>query len=106
MKTTKTKAFAFIMIFMSVLLNGMYASVTDADVSHALRTLKGQEFGMTEQQAVDVVKDAAANYGDTRAMNALGLFYMNGMFMDKDTVMGIKWLESVYLELFMLQVVQ
>ena len=49
---------------------------------------------MTEQQAVDVVKDAAANYGDTRAMNALGLFYMNGMFMDKDTVMGVKWLES------------
>ncbi len=94
MKKTKTKAFAIIMIFMSVLLNGMYASVTDADVSHALRALKGQEFGMTEQQAVDVVKDAAANYGDTRAMNALGLFYMNGMFMDKDTVMGIKWLES------------
>lgn len=94
MKKTKTKVSAFILIFMSVLLNGMYASVTDSDVSHALSTLKGLEYGMSEQQAIEVIKDAAANNGDARAMNALGLFYMNGMFMDKDTVMGVRWLES------------
>ena len=88
MKKTKTKVSAFILIFMSVLLNGMYASVTDSDVSHALSTLKGLEYGMSEQQAIEVIKDAAANNGDARAMNALGLFYMNGMFMDKDTVIA------------------
>ena len=36
MKKTKTKVSAFILIFMSVLLNGMYASVTDSDVNNTL----------------------------------------------------------------------
>lgn len=90
----KSKKSVLIVIFMSALLQGVYASVTDAEVSRALMALKGMEYGMTEQQAVETVRDAALNRGNARAMNALGLFCMNGMFVDKDTVMGVSMLEA------------
>ena len=90
----KTQRTLLLVILMSAVIHGMYASVTDAEVSRALMALKGMEYGMTEQQAVETVRDAALNSGNARAMNALGLFCMNGMFVDKDTVMGVSMLEA------------
>lgn len=90
----KTQRTLLLVILMSAVIHGMYASVTDAEVSRALMALKGMEYGMTKQQAVETVKDAAMNSGNARAMNALGLFCMNGMFVDKDTVMGVRMLEA------------
>lgn len=52
----KSKKSVLIVIFMSALLQGVYASVTDAEVSRALMALKGMEYGMTEQQAVETVR--------------------------------------------------
>lgn len=90
----ETRTHVFFIIFMSAVFHGVYASVTDAELSRALMALKGLEYGMTEQLAVETVREAAMNSGNARAINALGLFYLNGTFVEKDTLMGVNLLEE------------
>ena len=81
------------LLCLSMATHVSFATTAGEDVSHALRVLKGMEYDLTQEQAVEVIKDAAEK-DDARAMNALGLFYMNGMFVEKDTTEGVKWLET------------
>lgn len=88
------KRICHVALFSSMALCTLSAAVTADDVTLALRTLKGMEYGMTQEQAVSVIKDAAENGGNGMAMNALGMFRLSGMYEERDTLEGVRLLEE------------
>lgn len=58
----------------------------------ALDVIKGIEVNKTTEWAVSIL-DSAANDGDASAMNALGLMYMSGRGVQKNSTLAEKWMK-------------
>jgi len=63
-------------------------------VRHAVRVLKDIDTDQTKQWAVDLLKSAAENDTMAYAMNTLGLAYMAGVGVEKDSLQAVAWLEK------------
>ena len=63
------------------------------EIRHAVRVLKDIDTDQTKQWAICLLRDAAE--GDTLAyaMNTLGLAYMAGAGVEKDSVQAVSWLK-------------
>ena len=65
---------------------------TDIRINNAIDLLNGNKGRIDKPRAFNELKKYA-NMGMPRAMNALGLSYMNGQGIAADTVKGVDWLE-------------
>ena len=64
------------------------------EAGHAIRILKGLETDRSKEWAVGVLKSVAENDTAAYAMNAVGLAYMAGAGVEKDSLLAIQWLEK------------
>ena len=62
-------------------------------VSSAVNVLKGIDKSKTKEWAVSLLQDAASNDSVAEAMNSLGLIYLVGNGVEKDTIAAVQWLE-------------
>ena len=82
-----------------LLLVTMSVSISAADkgdiegIKHAVRVLKGIDTNMTVETAVATLRTAAERDTVPYAMNSLGLVYMAGIGVEKDTTLAVAWLE-------------
>jgi len=91
----KTNSLKAVLLGALVTLQASAAPDADEAVYHALRVLKGQEYGISEQQALSQIRNAAMTEGNATAMNALGMFRMSGMYdEERDTVSGLQLLRQ------------
>ncbi len=90
----KTNSLKAVLLGALVTLQASAAPSTDDAVFHALRVLKGQEYGISEQQALSLVREAAEAGESSVAMNALGMFRLSGMYEEADTASGVRLLEA------------
>lgn len=63
------------------------------EVRHAVRVLKDIDTDQTKQWAISLLRDAAERDTLAYAMNTLGLAYMAGAGVEKDSVQAVAWLE-------------
>lgn len=90
-----------IVCIISVLLLGFSftadaTTVTDSDIEkikHSVRVLKGIDTDMTTEAAISTLRYAAEHDSVPYAMNSLGLTYMAGIGIEKDTVNATAWME-------------
>ncbi len=60
----------------------------------AIETLKGIGKTLTEQQAMDIVRNHAVNDSNAYAMNVLGIAYMVGKGTEQDSTLAVYWMEQ------------
>lgn len=63
------------------------------EVRHAVRVLKDIDTDQTKQWAISLLRDAAERDTLAYAMNTLGLAYMAGAGVEKDSIQAVAWLE-------------
>lgn len=64
------------------------------DVKHAVRILKGLDGDRSREWAFSVLAQASEEDGMAYAMNSLGLAYMAGAGVERDTAKAVMWLEK------------
>lgn len=67
---------------------------TKSEVEHAVRVLKGIDSDCSKDWAVAVLSNAATSDTMAYAMNCLGLAYLSGTGVGKDTIKAVDWLEK------------
>jgi hypothetical protein len=65
---------------------------TNIKISNAINLLNGYK-GRIDKPKANIELKRYANMGIPRAMNALGLSYINGQGIPVDTIMGLQWLK-------------
>ena len=63
------------------------------EIKHAVRVLKGIDTDITKENAVTILRKAAEKDSVSYAMNSLGLIYMAGIGVERDTTKAVAWLE-------------
>lgn len=63
-------------------------------VDHANRILNGVEEDHSKEWAIEVLMKAVANDSSAKAMNSLGMAYMNGLGVNKDVSTAVSWMEK------------
>lgn len=71
-----------------------YAIEPDDSVRHAADVIKGIVDNGNKPDAINVLRQAAEEDTCVFAMNVLGIAYMNGFGVDKDTALAVRWLEQ------------
>lgn len=102
MRTTKKLIVArvvFLLQFITTLCVfplGTYANEKNSqtDVEHAVRILKNLDDSQSKEWAFAILKDAADNDTNAYAMNAVGLAYVAGVGVEKDSTLAMQWLEK------------
>lgn len=74
--------------------NAEYLQNKNDAIKHAVGVLKGIYTDCSKEEAIIVLRNAAINDSIPYAMNALGLAYMEGVGIEKDTIKAIYWLEN------------
>lgn len=99
MKKKFLKKTSFVLLIV-VMLFGSFAS-THAEnkkrqelVSSAVNVLKGIDTSNSKEWAVSLLLEAATNDSVVEAMNGLGLIYLVGNGVEKDTIAAVQWLEK------------
>lgn len=64
------------------------------EVEHAVRVLKGIDKDNDFKWAVATLSDIADKHEDVYAMHALGMAYMSGSGVEKDSLLAIEWLQK------------
>lgn len=63
------------------------------EAGHAIRVLKGLDTDQSKEWAVGVLKSVAEKDTAAYAMNAVGLAYMAGAGVEKDSLLALQWFE-------------
>ena len=74
--------------------NSAMAQVTENDVTEAVDILKGKSISKTAEWAVKLLQSVEDKELRPTAQNALGIAYLNGLGVAKDSTMAIKYLEE------------
>lgn len=86
-----------VMMLVAVLACLSAAQAVEADrtdeIKHAVRVLKGIDKDQTQDWAIAVLKTAAEADSIPYAMNSLGLAYMAGVGVERDSLNAVLWLE-------------
>ena len=61
---------------------------------HTIRVLKGVDNDITKENAIALLKEEAEYFHDCTAMNAIGLAYLSGNGVKKDTLLALEWLTN------------
>lgn len=100
MKRTQKKIFAhFYMLFVALLFvffmsNGPCVAQTKDEVMHAVGILKGVYDDYSKQEAINILESTVHNDSMAYAMNVLGLAYMEGVGVERDSLKAIEWLHE------------
>ena len=86
-------AMAVMLVCGSSTLQAVEVNKTDSIV-HAVKVLKDIETDQSKEWAVEQLRNAAENDTMAYAMNVLGLAYMSGAGVEKDSTLAISWLEK------------
>ena len=70
------------------------AQVTKDDVAEAVDVLKGNSISHTSEWAVRILQDAEDESIRPEARNALGVAYLKGLGVEKDSTMAVKYFEE------------
>lgn len=84
---------AFMAIILSLAGGTLHASDRQGTIKHAVRVLKGIDNDLSKEGALAVLRNAAAD-SVPYAMNALGIAYMAGIGVEKDTALAVRWMEQ------------
>lgn len=81
-------------VSLAVMPNSAMGQVTESDVTEAVDILKGKSISKTTDWAVKLLHSVEDKELRPTAQNALGIAYLNGLGVAKDSVMAIKCLEE------------
>lgn len=95
-KTTQSLRITIILLMLGFCVIGSKAQkkVDLEELKHTVRVLKDIDCDQSKEWAISVLRDAAVIDSSSYAMNVLGLAYMAGIGVEKDTVAAISWLEK------------
>lgn len=71
-----------------------FAQTVNSEISLAVKVLKNIETGKSTEWAVQTLTNAAVNDSSAYAMNCLGLVYMEGIGVDRDSTKAVEWMEN------------
>lgn len=71
-----------------------FAQTANQEISLAVKVLKNIETGKSKEWAVQTLTNAAVNGSSAYAMNCLGLVYMEGIGVDRDSAKAVDWMEK------------
>lgn len=99
MKKNFFKKTSFVLLIVAMLFGHFVSTLAEdkkcqEQVSSAVNVLKGIDTSKTKEWAVSLLQDAASNDSVAEAMNGLGLIYLVGNGVDKDTITAVQWLEK------------
>lgn len=84
-----------IALVLSIFCGGMAsAQMENTSIAHAVRVLKNIDKDKTKEWAINTLEDVAIKDSSAYAMNCLGLAYMGGIGVQKDSTQAIKWLKE------------
>lgn len=81
-------------ICLATMPNAVIAQVTGNDVTEAIDILKGKSISKTTEWAVKLLQSVEDKNLKPTALNALGIAYLNGLGVAKDSTTAIKLLEK------------
>ena len=81
-------------ICLATMPNAVIAQVTGNDVTEAIDILKGKSISKTTEWAVKILQNVEDKNLKPTALNALGIAYLNGLGVAKDSTTAIKLLEE------------
>lgn len=79
---------------LAVMPNAVMAQVTESDVTEAVDILKGKSISKTTEWAVKLLQSVDDKELKPTVQNALGIAYLNGLGVAKNSAMAIKCLEE------------
>lgn len=86
----KIKIF-LVLFLLQVSVLGMSQNGMSPTVNQAVKVLKGMESSMSKQEAVKLLTTAAVNDSNAYAMNILGMAYLQGLGVEKNTEKTVCW---------------
>lgn len=84
----------FCAVGLSVMPNSIMAQVSENEVTEAIDILKGKSISKTTEWAVKLLQSVENKESRAIAKNALGIAYLKGLGVVKDSAMAIKYLEE------------
>lgn len=83
-------------VALSILPLGLSANEKNSqkDLTHAVRVLKNLDTDQSKEWAFAVLEDAAVNDSNAYTMNVIGLAYVAGSGVEKDSTLAMQWLEK------------
>lgn len=87
-------AIVLLQLFMVISMKADSTHHTEDYARYAVGVLKGIFCDYSDEEAVNILRDAAEKDTMAYAMNALGLIYLNGIGIPKDISKSIYWLEE------------
>ena len=93
-KMKKISLLIIIIVAMLIMPNSSMAQTAKSDVVEAIDILKGKSLSKTAKWAVDLLCSVEDESLKPTALNALGIAYLNGLGVAKDSTMAIKYLEE------------
>lgn len=90
------KALCFLRVFTALVVFGtldMSAKDNDKEIEHAIRVLKNLDNDQSKEWAVATLKELAEKDTVPYAMNAIGLAYIAGAGVEKDSTEALRWLQ-------------
>lgn len=93
-KMKKISLLIIIIVAMLIMPNSSMAQTAKSDVVEAIDILKGKSLSKTAKWAVDLLCSIEDESLKPTALNALGIAYLNGLGVEKDSTMAIKSFEE------------
>lgn len=97
-QSTVKKGISLLLVLSALSTSPMPLSANESTSSneawHAIRVLKGLDTDQSKEWAVGVLKSVAENDTAAYAMNAIGLAYMAGAGVEKDSALALQWFEK------------
>lgn len=93
-KMKKISLLIIIIVAMLIMPNSSMAQTAKSDVVEAIDILKGKSLSKTAKWAVDLLCSVEDESLKPTVLNALGIAYLNGLGVEKDSTMAIKSFEE------------
>ena len=95
-KMIRKHAHGFILTIATICLgtSQTFAQTANSEISLAVKVLKNIETEKSKEWAVQTLTNAAVNGSSAYAMNCLGLVYMEGIGVDRDSAKAVDWMEK------------
>lgn len=93
-KMKKISLLIIIIVAMLIMPNSSMAQTAKSDVVEAIDILKGKSLSKTAKWAVDLLCSVEDESLKPTVLNALGIAHLNGLGVEKDSTMAIKFFEE------------
>lgn len=93
-KMKKISLLIIIIVAMLIMPNSSMAQTAKSDVVEAIDILKGKSLSKTAKWAADLLCSVEDDSLKPTALNAIGIAYLNGLGVEKDSTMAIKFFEE------------